>query len=217
MAPRKEKLRMRKFLRLAVFTAAVVALAVFVAGCGSKDKSSSGSTTNSSSSSTGAVSKSYDNGSPEKGGTYKVGWEQSFGFTNNFDPTGEYLGNAWGIYVNLLTRSLVGYKHQPGAEGNALIGDLADAVPEATDRGTTYTYKLRDGIKFGPPVNRAVTSKDVAYAMNRLANPKDGGQYSFYYTVISGWNAVANGTAKTVSGIETPNNSTIIFHLTKPA
>ena len=22
--------------------------------------------------------------------------------------------------------------------------------------------------------------------MNRLANPKDGGQYSFYYTVISG-------------------------------
>src|SRR6476646_10176908 len=137
MAPRKEKLRMRKFLRLAVFTAAVVALAVFVAGCGSKDKSSSGSTTNSNSSSSsgGAVSKSYDNGSPEKGGTYKVGWEQSFGFTNNFDPTGEYLGNAWGIFVNLLMRPLVGYKHQPGAQGNELIGDLADAVPQATDNG----------------------------------------------------------------------------------
>ena len=205
---------MRKFLRLAVLTAAVVALAVFLAGCGSKDKSSSGTTTNSSS--TDAVSKSYDNGSPEKGGTYKVGWEQSFGFTNNFDPTGEYLGNAWGIYVNLLTRSLVGYKHQPGAEGNALIGDLADAVPEATDRGTTYTYKLRDGIKFGPPVNRAVTSKDVAYAMNRLANPKDGGQYSFYYTVIKGWQDVADGKATTVSGITTPDDKTIVFHLTKP-
>ena len=52
--------------------------------------------------------------------------------------------------------------------------------------------------------------------MNRLANPKDGGQYSFYYTVIQGWDAVANGTAKTVSGIETPNDSTIVFHLTKP-
>ena len=26
--------------------------------------------------------------------------------------------------------------------------------------------------------------------MKRLANPKDGGQYSFYYTVIKGWNAV---------------------------
>ena len=86
-----------------------------------------------------AVSKSYDNGSPEKGGTYKVGWEQSFGFTNNFDPTGEYLGNAWGIYVNLLTRSLVGYKHQPGAEGNELIGDLADAVPER-DRPRNHVH-----------------------------------------------------------------------------
>ena len=113
-------------------------------------------------------------------------------------------------------RPLVGYKHQPGAEGNALIGDLADAVPEATDRGLTYTYKLRDGIKFGPPVNRAVTSKDVAYAMNRLANPKDGGQYSFYYTVIKGWQEVADGKATTVSGITTPDDKTIVFNLTKP-
>ena len=90
-------------------------------------------------------------------------------------------------------------------------------MPTPTDNGLTYTYKLRTGIKFGPPVNRAVTSKDVAYAMNRLANPKDGGQYSFYYTVIKGWDAVANGKAKTVSGISTPDNQTIVFHLTKAA
>ena len=48
-------------------------------------------------------------------------------------------------------------------------------MPQPSDNGLTYTYKLQKGIKFGPPVNRAVTSKDVAYAMNRLANPKDGG------------------------------------------
>jgi len=207
---------MRRFLRLAVLAAAVVALAVFVAGCGSKDKSSSGSTTNSSSNSGSAVSKSYDNGSPEKGGTYRVGWEQSFGFTNNFDPTGEYLGNAWGIYVNLLMRPLIGYKHQPGAEGNELIGDLATHVPEATDNGLTYTYQLRPNVKFAPPINRVITSKDVAYALNRLASPKDGGQYAFYYTVIKGWDAVANGSAKTVSGITTPNDKTLVIHLTKP-
>src|SRR3954452_361771 len=165
MTPRKEKLRMRRFLRLAVLGAAVVALAVFVAGCGSKDKSSSGSSTNSNSNSGSgsSVSKSYDNGSSKKGGVYRVGWEQSFGFTNNFDPTGEYLGNAWGLYVNLLMRPLIGYKHQPGAAGNELIGDLATEVPQPSDKDLTYTYKLRDGIKFGPPVNRAVTSKDVAY------------------------------------------------------
>ena len=211
---------MRRSLRFALMFAAVLALAVLAAGCGSKssDNSSSGSSSGSSSSSGSAssASKSYDNGSADKGGVYRVGWEQSFGFTNNFDPTGEYLGNAWGLFVNLLLRPLVGYKHQPGAAGHELIGDLATAVPQPSDNGLTYTYKLRKGIKFGPPVNRAVTSKDVAYAMNRLANPKDGGQYSFYYTVIKGWDDVANGKAKTISGISTPDNQTIVFHLTKP-
>jgi peptide/nickel transport system substrate-binding protein len=193
----------------------------FAAGCGSK-KSSTGNTTSTTASGGGAGnsvvgSGSFSSGSPAKGGTYTIGWENSFGFTNNFDPTGEYLGNAWGLFSNLMLRALVGYKHQPGAAGNELIGDLATAAPTPTDNGLTYTYKLRSGVKFGPPVNRAVTSKDVAYAMNRLANPNDGGQYAFYYTVIKGWDAVANGKAKTVSGITTPDNQTIVFHLTKPA
>ena len=33
----------------------------------------------------------------KSGGTLNVGWEQSFGVTDNFDPTGEYLGDAWGV------------------------------------------------------------------------------------------------------------------------
>jgi len=204
---------MRRSLRLAAFAVAVVALAALAAGCGSSKKSSGGTTTTSSGS-TSNVQTSYDNGTAAKGGTYTIGWENSFGFTDNFDPTGEYLGNAWGILDNLLIRPLMGYKHAGGAEGNQLIGDLAESVPTPTDNGLTYTYKLRSGIKFGPPVNRAVTSKDVAYAMNRLADPKQGGQYGFYYSVIKGWDAVGAGKAKTVSGITTPDNSTIVFHLT---
>ena len=46
------------------------------------------------------------------GGTLKVGWEQSFGFTDGFDPTGEYLGDAFGIYSSLLVRTLVGYRRR---------------------------------------------------------------------------------------------------------
>jgi peptide/nickel transport system substrate-binding protein len=200
--------------------AALAALLVVAAGCGSK-KSSSTSTNNSGSSSGGGsqatASKSYDNGSSAKGGTYTVGWEQSFGFTDNFDPTGEYLGNAWGIYVNLLMRSLIGYKHQPGAAGNELIGDLATDVPKPTDGGLTYTYHLRKGIKFGPPVNRVITSKDVQYALDRLANKDDGGEYGFYYTVIKGWDAASKTSTLThISGVTTPDNNTLVVHLTQP-
>jgi peptide/nickel transport system substrate-binding protein len=204
---------MRRYLRFAYFVAALAALAVLAAGCGSKKSSTS--TTSTSSSATGSFPGTFDNGSSVKGSTYTVGWEGSFGFTDNFDPTGEYLGNAWGLYSNLMLRSLIGYKHLPGADGNTLIGDLATDVPTPTDNGLTYTYKLRSGIKWSPPVNRAVTSKDVAFAMNRLANPNDGGQYPFYYTVIKGWDAVHSGKATTVSGISTPDDNTIVFHLTK--
>jgi len=206
---------MRRYLRFAVYGTAIVALVAVMAGCGSK-KSSSSSTTTTTASSPFQPSKGYVAGPATKGGVYRIGWEQSFGFTDNFDPTGEYLGNAWGILVNLMLRPLIGYQHLPGAAGNKLIGDLATSVPTPTDGGLTYTYHLRPNLKFGPPVNRVITSKDVAYALNRLASPKDGGEYGFYYTVIKGWSDVTSGKAKTVSGISTPNDTTLVVHLTQP-
>lgn len=148
----------------------------------------------------------------QAGGTYRVGWESSFGFSNNLDPTGEYLGEAFGILSNLLVRTLVGYNHVAGAPGNVVVPDLATSIPTPTNGGKTYTFKLKPGVMFGPPLSRAITSKDVAFAMQRLADPKGGGQYSFYYGVIQGWSA-AKG--KPVSGIKTPNASTIVFNLTQ--
>jgi peptide/nickel transport system substrate-binding protein len=206
----------RRIFRPALAAGVLVAVALLAAGCGSKKSSSNSSNdTNTNKTSASQFPGTFSNGTAQRGGTYTVGWEQSFGFTDNFDPTGEYLGNAWGLYSNLLIRALVGYEHQPGANGNNLVGDLATSVPTPTDNGLTYTYHLRHGIKFSPPVNREVTAQDVAFAMNRLASPNDGGQYPFYYTVIQGWDAVASGKAKTVSGITTPDKYTIVFHLTK--
>jgi peptide/nickel transport system substrate-binding protein len=171
-----------------------------------------------------AASAAPKSGSSAKvGGIFKVGWEDSFGVTDNFDPTGEYLGEAFGIFSDLEVRTLVGYNHVAGAAGNKLVPDIATAVPKPTDGGKTYTYHLKSGVMFSPPVSRDVTSKDVLFAMERLADPKDGGEYPFYYTVIKGWNAYAAACAskagcatKTISGISTPNASTIVFHLTAP-
>ncbi len=151
------------------------------------------------------------------GGTLTVGWESGFNsFSDSFDPTGEYLGDGWGILTNLLVRNLVSYCHCPGAPGNVVVPDIATSVPAPTNGGKTYTFHLKSGIMFGPPVNRAVTSQDFVTALDRLANPKDGGEYSFYFTVIKGWNAYAAGKAKSISGISTPNASTITFNLTQP-
>src|SRR4029079_9747942 len=112
------------------------------------------------------------------------------------DPTGEYLGDAIGAFSNLLVRTLVGYNHVPGAAGNKLVPDLATGGPTPTNGGTTYTFHLKKGVKFGPPVNRAITSRDVAYALERLAKPRNGGQYGFYFSVVKGFDAYGEGKAK---------------------
>lgn len=152
----------------------------------------------------------------QAGGTFRVGVESSFGFTNGFDPTGEYLGEMFAIYSSLVVRTLVGYNHVAGAAGNVVVADLATTVPKPTNGGKTYTFTLKDGVKFGPPLNRAITSKDVAYAIERLAKPANGAQYGFYYNVIQGLEAFGAGKAKTISGIATPDAKTISFTLTRP-
>src|SRR5262249_22668074 len=63
---------------------------------------------------------------------------------------------------------------------------------------------------------RPITSADVLYAMKRLAVPDNGGQYAFYYSVIKGFDDFGQGKATSISGIETPDDKTIVFHLTKP-
>ena len=166
----------------------------------------------------GGSSPGNDLGSGGKGGIYRVGYQGSFGFTDGFDPSGEYLNTAWAIYSNLLVRTLVGYNHVAGPAGNEIVADLATKVPTPTDGGLTYTFHLKRGIKFGPPLSREITSDDVLYAMERIANKNVAAQYAFYYTpLIEGMRDFASGKADSISGIETPDDKTIVFHLTEPA
>src|SRR4051812_921612 len=153
---------------------------------------------------------------PQAGGAYRVAFERAFGFTDNLDPTGEYFNYGGAILSNLLVRTLVGYNHVAGTAGSKLVPDLATAVPGPSNGGRTYTFHLKQGVKFGPPLHRAVTSKDVLYAFERLGRPKNGAQYAFYYSPIVGFDAYAAGKATTIAGIETPDAATIAFHLSRP-
>jgi peptide/nickel transport system substrate-binding protein len=164
---------------------------------------------------TAATSVAKSGGS-KSGGTYRVGVEKAFGFTDSFDPTGEYYTLSFAIDSNLLVRTLVGFDHVPGSAGNMLVPDIATSVPAPSNGGTRYTFHIQQGVKFGPPVNRQVTSQDFVYALERVAKPKDGAQYAFYYGVIKGFDAYTAGKTKAISGIETPNARTIVFNLTRP-
>ena len=152
-------------------------------------------------------------GGVQKGGVLRTA-QDDFGFTNAFDPTGEYLASAFTIY-QALGRTLVNYKHVAGPDGNKLFPDLASAMPTISSDGLTYTFKLKSGVKFGPPVSRAITSKDIEYAFERINTKPLIAQYGFwYFGVIKGMDGNAPKPAP-ISGIETPDDSTIIFHLEK--
>jgi peptide/nickel transport system substrate-binding protein len=163
-----------------------------------------------------APTGSADKMKASRGGTYSVEWESSFDFTSGFDPTGEYLGEAFGIYSSLLVRTLVGYDHVAGLPGNVLVPDLATSLGTISRGGRTYTFHLKRGIKFGPPLNREITSKDVEFAMQRIGTKSVNAQYGFYYDVIEGMTAFQQGKAKSISGISTPDAKTIVFKLTAP-
>ena len=216
----------------AVLTALLVGIvALVVAACGGSSSSSSssgsggssnsGSSTTSSSSSAPASIPLKPGEDPtkesltgaKKGGTLTVLSSEDF---EHLDPGQAYFSLDYAVAYSL-QRPLLTY--MPNSQ-TQLAPDLASAVPSTTnggitDGGKTVTVHLEKGVKFAPPVNSVVTSADVKFAIERLANKNVANGYwgSYFKPFIVG---AANATGGNVSGIVTPNASTIVFHLTKP-
>src|SRR5918993_156064 len=113
----------------------------------------------------------------ERGGVFRTAITD-FGFTNGFDPTGEYGVRGWTFHSTML-RTLVSYPRVAGPPGNELQADLATELPQPTDNGLTYTFKLKPNVRFGPPLDRPITSRDVAYAFQRINTQSLAAQYGF--------------------------------------
>ena len=93
--------------------------------------------------------------------------------------------------------------------------DIATAMPVVTDNGRTYTFQVRKGVMFSPPVNRAVRPSDFQYAIERLFHVGSPGVG--FYTNIAGADAYAAHHASHISGIVANDKTgTIAFHLVKP-
>ncbi|HEV2981843.1 MAG TPA: ABC transporter substrate-binding protein [Solirubrobacteraceae bacterium] len=92
--------------------------------------------------------------------------------------------------------------------------DLAAGPPQIGNEGRVVTVKLKRGVHFSPPVNREVTSADVAYAIERGLNPHVANPYVLsYFGSVEG---MSTATGAPVKGIATPNKHEIVFKLTEP-
>jgi peptide/nickel transport system substrate-binding protein len=183
--------------------AASASLALVAAGCGSSNKND-GSSTPAKPGSTPAGS------SAKKGGDLKVLYG---GDVDNIDPRQTYY--QYGNLVAYATQRPL-YSYKPD-DAKTPQPDLAEGPPEISADGKTVTVKIRTGVKFSPPVNRAATSKDVKYALESGFTKSVPGPYlGAYMGDIHGLKAFQSGKASEISGIQTPDDQTIIFKLDRP-
>jgi peptide/nickel transport system substrate-binding protein len=143
---------------------------------------------------------------------------EDFGFTGGFDPTGELSRLGMAVLSQLLVRTLVTYTHVAGPSGLVPVADLATDTGHVSADGLVWTFTLKNGVRFGPPLRRVVTSADVEFAFRRIDGARFHAQYGTLYDgLISGMDGPVDSMPKDISGIETPDRRTVVFDLTRPA
>jgi peptide/nickel transport system substrate-binding protein len=197
----------------ALLAAAALSLA---AACGGSSNSGGGG----SSSAPKLNNKALDavaNPSDAKGGTLKMAMAGPWG--DSFDPGDTYYGYSWNLVRNY-TRSLVMFKPAPGKGGLQLVPDMATSLGKSSDGGKTWTYTIQSGLKMedGTPI----TSKLIAYGVERTFDRAVLKQGPSYFHDLLDWPASYKGPYKSganadvSSAIQTPNDTTIVFHLKQP-
>lgn len=104
------------------------------------------------------------------------------------------------VYDSLLTKDY---------EGN-LTASLAKELPEISEDYKTYTFHLRDDVKFSN--GSQLTAEDVAFSFTVLADSVYDGAYSSLVSNIVGFEEYNHNEADHLSGIEVIDEHTITFH-----
>ncbi len=66
------------------------------------------------------------------------------------------------------------YMHPDGSAGRRLVPELAGGPAHVSSDGRTWTIPVRTGLRFSPPLDRAVTAEDVRATLIRSVSPDLG-------------------------------------------
>ena len=203
-------------LRLLLPVPVLIVLAGVLSSCGSSGSSTSASSSSASSAIPSQFQAPTAAPSDAKSGGHLT--VLSEGDIDYMDPGAAYYQFTY-MMDEATQRGLMGWQPadtQPSP-------DLADGPPDVSSDDKTVTFHLRSGVKFSPPVNREVTSKDVKYAIERSIMPGVANGYTATYLgALVGLKQAQAAVKKdptvapNISGITTPDDHTIVFKLTQP-
>ncbi len=113
-----------------------------------------------------------------RGGTLTV---MSRNALDTIDPALAYFSESWNILA-LTNDGLVGFKRVGGLDGTSLVPDLATSIPTPTDGGKTYTFQLRQGIRYSN--GDLVRPGDFRRSLERVFRLRSDG--AVHYAAIDG-------------------------------
>jgi ABC-type transport system substrate-binding protein len=176
------------------------------------------------------------------GGTLRLtlfGWADHEFDSRTEDGRGDYAldphaesGPGWELMRCCLVRTLMSYNGTPTAEGGSVPRpDLAAGDPRVSADGLTWTFKVKRGIRYAPPLRDVeVSAGDFIRGLERGLSPSlfpapDVGtgfapinrDFDYLYVVIRGAEEFLEGEADTISGLEAPDPHTLVVHLTEPS
>ena len=128
------------------------------------------------------------------------------------DPT-EFAGLAQWQLLSLTNDGLVTYRRAGGLAGGELVPDLATAIPQPTDGGRTYTFRLRDGIRYSN--GAALQPVDIRRGIERTMRSGNGYLTGPYAGIVGGPRCVPRA-CDLRRGIGVDREAgTVTFHLTR--
>ena len=128
---------------------------------------------------------------PKPGGTLKVGLQAD---PSALDPHRQTLTAIWHVIEHVYNRLLT-------INPDLTVGpELAEELPTISEDGLTYTFTLRQGVMFHPPVSRPLVASDVVFSFER-------------------WRAddsAAKSDLSSVATVTAPDDATVVLTLTQP-
>jgi peptide/nickel transport system substrate-binding protein len=183
----------RQVLKTSGLAAGGLAAAALVACGGDDDEGSSSGNL--------GPSAADSSGPPKHGGTWRMAHATE---PLSMDPYGHVSGVTKSFCCAVYSR-LFTYKTGPG-EPRISFEVIPDAAASMENpEPLRYVVKLNQNVKFTAPISRKMTSKDVSFSYERLLGRTGN--------VRPGPDA---DVVKPIDRIETPDDSTIVFHLSRP-
>jgi peptide/nickel transport system substrate-binding protein len=147
-----------------------------------------------------------------RGGTMRLVARSAAG---TLDPHINYTLQFWQIY-QITHDGLLGFKKAQGEEGFKVVPNLAGAMPQIADDGKTYTFTLRQGIKFSD--GRDLTVKDVVASLQRIYKVSGPTSGTFYRNIVGADKCLETPASCTLEGgVEADEAArTVTIHLSQP-